>query len=63
MWNRIVNFHATFTYRETEWDQLEDSLDGEQQREHQIESAEHIGEGQRGTMELKLSQNLFERKI
>ena len=47
-------FSCDFTYRKSEWDQLEDSLDGEQQREHQIESAEHIGEGQRGTMKLKL---------
>ena len=54
-----IKFSCDFTYRESERDQLEDGLDGEEQREHQVESTEHIGEGQRGTMKLKSHQNSY----
>ena len=48
----MIKVSSDFTYRESERDQLEDGLDGEEQREHQVESTEHIGEGQRGTVKL-----------
>ena len=53
----MIKVSSDFTYRESERDQLEDGLDGEEQREHQVESTEHIGEGQRGTVKLKSHQS------
>ena len=49
---QTIKVSSDFTHRESERDQLEDGLDGEEQREHQVESTEHIGEGQRGTVKL-----------
>ena len=55
----MIKVSSDFTYRESERDQLEDGLDGEEQREHQVESTEHIGEGQRGAVKLKSQKNPF----